>query len=356
MRIDKEEDERRTKIMANSARHLQLSEEAAARAQSQHELSMDRQKFELEKGKKAAEEAERAKALFNVSREEWIKANPEALEDPMWSIMFDLVKDNPDHFKNMALEYARDKNKPGLNEAQIMAKDLGPGQRLSIQLSDGSTFSALGPSTEKAGGIPQYKLQSTIFDGQQSYEQAIKDKEIEIAKYKDETKKILNVDDGTTQGTAEAAVRLKRQQEMEADLKDLINNPNREWDYWQRELSRLGLNQDGMDNMRDVFKQTKEAEARAREKALASARELSPSEAEIVARARGEREAAGLPVAEEPTTITPREIVPREGLTPFGERVVGGLEGADQATKEFVDNLRKKTGLRLPWDPPEGTY
>jgi hypothetical protein len=359
MRLDKEMGARRDQLMSESARRLQLAEESADRANRQFTLSMDRQKLQLEREKKTAEEVAKAKANFNLARDAWAKANPEAFENPQYAIMYDLVKDNPDHFKDLALAWAEESGRKNLTEAQLSAQQLGPGQRLSIKLSDGSTFSAVGPSgTGKAGGIPVYKLENTIFKGQEAYKEAVKNARMELAEFKDETNRILEADDGTTKGTRAANLRLEQQQQMERDLQDLINNPQREWRIWREQLAGLGLNDEGMDNMYGVFVETKKAEARAREEEMSARMALSPSEQELLernspeARARAEREAAGLPVAED-APAPPAQVTPDQVAMPTAREIVGAV---DEKTKEWVDNARKFYGIRLPWDPPEGTY
>lgn len=342
MNLDKQREEQLNLANERSARTLQLSEEAAKRAQKDLELTESRESRYAERQEKQDREQARLDALVNKTKKEWIEGHPDATQEDLIGI--DLMQ-TPRELYLFDQQYSQKTGAPSFDEVQERTKDLKPGQSISIKLDDGTTFHARGLSEGKAGGIPDYKLQNTIFQGQKDYARAVEKAELDLAKYKDDTDRMLAAgkDAGTAEGTREANLRLQIQKQMEEDLQDLKTNPNREWSFWQENLGSLGLGQEGMDTMRSLFERKLEEEQSRREEAAAAARELTPSEMAIADRAKAAREQAGLPVAEDPALPvekgTAREIF-GQALTPTGEKVVSGIDDLTGGFKKAGENLR----------------
>jgi hypothetical protein len=265
MRLDKEQERRRDELLATSARQLELSEAAAKRAESSHELSMSRGQLALEREQKTAKEMEEAAARFEISKKSWLEANPEALEDPKWKIAYDLVQDNPDHFGKMALLYAEEKDLPGLKEAQITAKDLGPGQQVTFELEGGGRFTARGlMEGDGSTPVPRHKLQNAISSGETEYEEAVDDARRELAKHRD---KMDLMRQAGKEGTREYREMVADNERMARRYGELTGDPNKEWEYIQRNLEKLGLPDEGITGIRSAYQQMLEENERKRKEA-----------------------------------------------------------------------------------------
>ena len=81
MRLDKQRQEQLDQANARSARSLELSEEAAKRAQEGLELTQSREKRYAAEQEKRNKEKQKADALLEKSKAEWREAHPDATQE-----------------------------------------------------------------------------------------------------------------------------------------------------------------------------------------------------------------------------------------------------------------------------------
>jgi len=156
MRLDKETSARRDQAMAQSARQLELAEEAAKRAERGTRLAESRETRYAEEQERKNKERERERAHVGAWATSWKEANPDA--DPFWTNLADLMesKDNILKFETMFKEQT---GKPTSTEAAEMLRALNiePGERVSIPLAGGGTLTRTGvqPQENVSGLTPR---------------------------------------------------------------------------------------------------------------------------------------------------------------------------------------------------------
>jgi hypothetical protein len=276
-KLDKEMSDRREQYMQQSARQLELSEAAAKRAESQHQVTMNRQTLSLEREKEAQKKQDEAAARFKVAKDKWIAANPGALDDPVWGARFELVQDSPSDFIKFTDLYSDETGTPSYDEIRATARDLKPGESLSYRLPDGGTFTARGLMQGDGTSVSGFKVQRSFGKGQDVFRKEEQRAKMELQKHRDRMDQMRSAGQ---EGTREYRQMVDDNARMFEDYQDLVSNPERRWQFIEDELVGLGLSGE---SIMEFKKNWQAALAEEEEKKAAAANAPQPDVDAIVA-------------------------------------------------------------------------
>lgn len=185
-RMDKQREEDRILANAQTARRLQLAEEAAERDIGRDKRYAERADFELEEARKRTKEQEASRARTAVAIDDFISANPEVATNPSYSSMLSLARTeaSPDQALRLIQDIGKRLGIPTGVEAQAMAEQLGlkPGQSFQIDTADGGSFRASGLEPEGKGDKrdPSQLFQVTMNDAGMKFDEPIAKAETEV--------------------------------------------------------------------------------------------------------------------------------------------------------------------------------
>ena len=152
MTLDKRDTEDRDKRLAQSARHLELSEEAGKRAEKGLNLTTSRTELLNKQTETQMKEVEKSRTAYKIAKDEYLQYLEESGVDEAWMW---LARHAGSHaqLQQAAKVIADREGTMTFEEATQKFKDNppGPGERLSYRIQDGGTVSATGESVGGGG-------------------------------------------------------------------------------------------------------------------------------------------------------------------------------------------------------------
>ena len=250
-RIDKQEQERRTQYMAQSARSLELSEEAAKRAEQGLGITRDRAAMSKEAHEERMKKYRESEANLKRFQDSWIKGNPDASDMHKELI---LSASTPYQANQAAAKIAEWTGGMTPQEAILASRELnlGPGEAVSYPIAGGGTHTARGIEQEGSevrggyGPITGEDLTQTSAQADIDWGDAKEKLRTQIASIRD---KYQNAENGS-------ALQGEYKQQI-ADLEKRLmreDTPEGRWSHHYTNLRKIkGLTSDNIRDLRGSF-------------------------------------------------------------------------------------------------------
>ena len=244
MTLDKRDTEDRDKRLAQSARHLELSEEAGKRAEKGLNLTTSRTELLNSQTQQQMKQSEKAIAHFENSRATYLEAMPD-LPDYFKTLITDAS--TPAQLYDAQKLIAKHLNVKSPEQQKIAAQEAqASGISGRFDFEGGSYYSSAAKSSGRAGATAR-KIQRTINAAMDDYPNEIMNLEDKKAALEDRATKALESGNTKTANQINARIRAIDQQIQGK------NTPRGMWQAIEEGLDKIGLDDDSISQIEQQF-------------------------------------------------------------------------------------------------------